>query len=66
VEWTALKSYKYLQKNHIYDEISMKMEEGYENLKYISVDIKKHLDKFIIISTRKDGVYTVILPVIHC
>ena len=66
MEWIALKCYKYLQKNHIYDEISMKMEGGYKNLKYISFYIKKLLDKLIIISTRKDGAYTVILPVIHC
>ena len=66
MEWTALKCYKYLQKNHIYDEISIKMEEGYKNLKYISFFIKKLLDKFIIISTKKDGVYTLKMSIIHC
>jgi hypothetical protein len=44
----------------------MKMEEGYKILKYISFYIKKLLDKFIIISTRKDGVYTVIFPNKYC
>lgn len=66
MEWIVLKCYKYLQKNHIYDEINMKMEEGYKKLKFNSFYVKKLLDKFIINSTRKDDVYTVILPTIYC
>jgi hypothetical protein len=44
----------------------MKMEEGYKNLKYISFYIKKLLDKFIIISTRKHGTDWLKMPIIHC